>query len=132
MIKLKQTSKKERIDNYRIEKYKTDKYGNSACVQIECYLSNDNSNLNTYGGIVRHLNGLCGSKRLELDEYGLDLMFWIEIPESIIDKKWGYCVIGCKFNMEGISHHLDELVYDVLTDAIIDIYDDCKLDVVNK
>lgn len=134
MGRIVQTNSKTKVNNYRIEKYKTDKYGDICCVEIGCWLSNPSeSNLTNIGAILRHLNGLCGRKTLELKEYDLDgLIFWVDIPNGIIKRGSGYSVIGVQFKMEGISQHLDELVYDVLVENIIDIIEDSTLIVLDR
>lgn len=132
MVKLRQTSSKSRVNNYRVEKYKIDKYGDQISVQVGCYISNTEGNLKSLGAIVRNLNGLCGRKTLELKEYDLKPMFIVEVPDCIVTKGWGYSTITSSINLNNVGHHLDELAFDVLSDAIIDVYENSNVVVMDK
>ena len=103
---------------------------------VGSYFNNnvDVSGLTSLGSVMRHLNGKLGRLKMLLKkEYELDIqLVWCDVSDNIMTSNYSFGVVGIQFNMEGISHHLDELVYDVLSDNLIELIEDCKLDVVDK
>jgi hypothetical protein len=127
------TSKKKKVDNYRIERYKVDKYGDIGSIQLGCYLNG--SNYNDIGGPLRALRGSWNRNisKLGLDE-DMGILFIPELKETIVlnHHQRGYCTFTIQFRLEGLTHHLDELIFEVLEDCLIDTIADTKLIILEK
>lgn len=122
-------SKKYTIDGYRFERYKPFKFSNIGCIQISCWVIG-NAYKSTYA-INRDLKR-CWSEVIVGYEDGLGkrLIFAPEMNEGILTPTKSFLQIDVQFELGGLSHYMDELIYDIVEEYLIDVIENSKLVVV--
>lgn len=124
------TSLSHRNGNYRVEYFKVDKYSNIGSVEVGCYI--DASYFTTIGNALRHFN-----RNWYLSTVGFDMdntmkLIWVpSLNESII-KKDSFCNFTVQFKLDGLSIYLDEVIYEVIEDFIINTIELSNVIVSNK
>ena len=124
-------SKKNRIDNFRIERYKAFRNSNICSVEVSCYC--DTSNFKSLGLCLTRLECVGNIERSKLKDNGLDSVFvFNDIPITTYTNGNGFCLFGCQFKLDGVTSKLDEVVYEVVEDSLINIINDSGIVILNK
>ena len=123
---------KSRQGNFRIEKIKVDKDSNVASVELGAWI--DSRPYESIGASLRHFNTIWYGQRRFLIGLGLESIFFIpSIPGNSNVKGSGFITIVVQFtNPNGLNRFLDEGVYDIVADCIIELVEDSKLIVLDK
>lgn len=123
-------SKKYKIDNYRFERYKPFKESNTGCVQISFF-----AKVNAYKSSYALHRALCRHWKESIEGYeegvGKQVFFVPSFGDSICDKNTkSFIQIDVQFTKENLSPFMNEMIYDLVEDALIDAIERSSLEVV--
>lgn len=121
--------KKYKIDNFRFQRYKPYKDSNIGCIQISCWVVGDMYK-STYA-IHRDLKRSWKEASIGYEDgLGRRLLFVPDTNEGMLKNTKSFLQIDVQFELEGLSQYMDELIYDVIEDFLMDTIEGTKLKIV--
>lgn len=124
---------KYKVDNFRVEKYKANKFSDTGAIELGFYASNPTGK--SVGSLSRNLHKVSTKQKNFLERFGCENVLFVErLSDTINDDRYMYAYthLTIQFTTPGLGVKLDDNIYDVVEECLIELVEDSLLSVLDK